>query len=86
MKEIPMASLSIAAGILVPIASLVGIVTVADNVDTRRAVAKCATTYYSAGAKGDEAFVRCMKSEFPNTFMKESLKFSKIEEFSQTSE
>ena len=75
-----MASLSIAAGILVPIASLVGIVTVADNVDTRRAVAKCATTYYSAetaryGAKGDEAFVRCMKSEFPNTFMKESLKF-----------
>jgi hypothetical protein len=86
MKEIPAAALSIAAGVLVPIAGLVGILSFADQIDVRKSVAKCASAYYSTKHPehtGPEVFVRCMKSEFPNTFMNEALKFSKIEEFSQ---
>ena len=45
-------------------------------------VEKCAKTYYSASRHSqNEAFIKCMKSEFPNTFSRSAKSFLTIEEF-----
>lgn len=45
-------------------------------------VSRCAKAYYSYDRHSREsAFVKCMKTEFPNTFSKAAQSFAKIEDF-----
>lgn len=47
----------------------------------RQSVSKCATAYYSTDPiSREETFSKCMKSEFPTTFLDASKQFAKLDE------
>ena len=47
----------------------------------RQSISKCATAYYSTDDRSRETtFSKCMKSEFPQTFLDASKQFAKLDE------